>query len=363
MPLDALADAGVQIAGNEFLSQRENERYMRNQTALYRMSQSAQKNAIVNEVESMRMAGISPALAAGKTAAANVPTAPSQSKSVNVQADISALAKLDAETDLLRAQAENLRSDTGNTMEDTAGKELQNQITRATNEWIDAYVQKLYPKDYENFRTAHPGESLNIGYLKAHNGVLDSVVRDAERDVALTQADIDKQVALIQSADPKFAQAIASLPVAQRDSIYSNIARLQVLNRVSEADISVSEERQKEIRQSIDKLWTETKKMLVDSPMLANYAGDRDAFLNGALGNVVGMTADVVGGAVKAYGASRGFAKYAGQAVTKKATSLSVKSAAEAERSAAQAEFSARETARRARERNQKIYEENHRRK
>lgn len=303
-PLKSLAQgAGVGLATagvNQLFANYNRNQEMKNQKELMKLSntlaQDAQKNAAANMAEGYKKAGLSTALLAGGNFSPAIGQSPS-SPQKNVQAGLPVTEMI--QLGLMNAQKQNIEADTNlknveadNQGEDSAGKAIENQRKASADAFFDDFMKKNNPSMYAEWEKQHPGQMMNLGFLNGRNMILDNLLRESDTDTRLSQNELTQMVTNIQKRSPRLYNAIASMPKAQQDSIYGNLARLNMLNQLTKADIGLTNEKTEEVRQAVEKLKVDTVEKLVNNPDAALYLGDDRAAVIGYFDEFLGFAGD-----------------------------------------------------------------------
>lgn len=174
----ALANNGIQA----MFARNEQKQYEKNLQRNFELSQQAQKNAAKNMVDGFRMAGLSPALAAGANfSAANVPAAPLQNKASHPM-DMASMFQatkqlelLEAEKNAANAQASKSQADADKTKiesgrmsrEDLDIKDMMQQaISRVKQMYGHAGLDTSSLDDFANYLDS-PDTAFNMGSFSA----------------------------------------------------------------------------------------------------------------------------------------------------------------------------------------------------
>lgn len=314
---DGVVEAGVNQAFADYNRRQNYKMWERANDKTFAQSQQAQKDAASNMVEGYRKAGLNPAALQGTAfAAATSQGAPMPSNDVSVSQSVlgrmtekAQLANIYAQNDLIKAQADNLRAGTRKTGAEADTIEFKYKNDVDYRSMLTSWVQGAYGDEYNEWRDKHPdlvadGEHMNgMAFLLFHQNALDSLLRDTERDVKFDEADFNAIVADMRKQDKHVANAVAQLAADQRNELYGRLKNLAIMDNLLEAsrDETIAKtgeigEKVKNLQAEREKLATETANMLVDSPALAAYKGDKKA---AALGSI-NSTVKFFGGVAKA---------------------------------------------------------------
>lgn len=280
--LPSVAVGALDLAGNSFLQDKAQHYYKENQHQLFRLQQQSQVNAAYNEVEGLRRAGLSTALA-GSPTAMSIGAVSSPQASSHAPAPESGFGKVDAERALMEqsmrlSQAEiNLKN---------AQAEEQNLINRdlaanqgmASTIWgatLNAMANRA--EDMEQFADAEFIRSLKaVGNELRTTGGLDALVHGLQSMGAYSMNYAEARSAVLSSEvlDEQLNKDMAS-ELAIAPFLQNNVWRAQYKELCAQAalfysDIEVNKHQVKVLDEQVNNLVALTKKTYTEDKQIRN---------------------------------------------------------------------------------------------
>lgn len=319
--------------GQKNLARQEQSNYVKNQSMLYNMGQSAQVNAVGNAVLGAQAAGVSPAVAlAGKFSGAQSGVAPMQSKSFRADSPdvVGAL--------MAKAQIENIEAQTRKT--DAEADLAITQVGRAGDEdaVIDRNIRSYLeqglkdvspddPKAYAYKQLMMSNDLFSKGSLSGLQQFVDFSGQMSDVDLKRLDNAFQAGVIRLKSINGA-AQALAAMPDAQRRAVLTSISRSIVEMAKMRSEVAVNEAKVPELEAQASKLATESRSIYHgDYASMLDDGNTRDAFIR--------LISDVL----KSAGAGAGFGLGARAAGGKSSPKSSPKSAPKSRRSPAFSDF------------------------
>ena len=265
-PLSAAVTVGASLA-NEWYAKdaaRRNQKYYReNMQANYNISQQAQRNAAKNEVEGLRKAGLSPALADGAAGAPQVSAAGGTQEPAKLDPSnlllMAQIKNLESQTEKNEAEAANTKQKTGEaqTAGKTASLNLSNYFSKLGDDTKDKNLQAFY---YAMADEADAAKEYASGALASFSQFNEFYAASFEARKRAIEARFEAIIAegREQKAGKKdhWYKTIVDLPYREVRKIgqeISNIAadteNLKVLKKLNEAKTDLTEEEQKRVEQ------------------------------------------------------------------------------------------------------------------
>lgn len=280
-PVGALAGFGIGALADWFIGSEAAERQQgytqENMATAYELGQKEEQNRIPNYVESLKAAGMSPALAAPGTFGAAGMSAPQGSAlpitGRNANLAQSALQALATESqievnksvaELNEAHAENLRSNTG-----LADQEFERRAAEdaSINENIRSQARLVLRLDYLPEETRKAWQDILDADTEYNLGTLNAI-KETQRitaDIVNAHGDIDKAqfdrfVAALKVSDDKYLRAAADLPLWQLKQI---MAQSSLIVAQTQTEYKTAEEREagaRKLAKEVDYLGTLVRK-------------------------------------------------------------------------------------------------------
>lgn len=258
--VNQMAPVAATGALNQLLSinaeKRAQERYEKNQRLMYEYAQKSQKNAALNQVEGLRAAGLSTALASGaqgmQTSAASMPQTNPSAPSPNPQAaliETSALAQATQAED--NAAAADLKR------EQERGVRIANDNAEGANYTYNSAYDQVLDNAIKDSEAV--GDVQSVEFYKH--------LRDSMHDIVKTQGDFDALVKVVEYyskspfvlanrinamyerdvgarmlANPRIAAAQAFRPVWENSALQAKITEAVAMSAKLKTDADVNRE-------------------------------------------------------------------------------------------------------------------------
>ena len=295
------AAAGAQmanIAAQNSMSKTESEEWRKNQGYNFELSQQAQRNAAKNMVEGYKMAGLSPALAAGGNfSPASMPSAPMQQKQAP-QMDLVSAVQAAKAVELADAQENNLAEQTRSLKIENDRKQQQDSnynaiMTNTIEKWRDALPEGDYMRDVYDDILREP-DQFNKGSFDSLKDATDFSAFVREAVARAEGANVRAMVARYQAKGGVYKD-LATMPNAELNALYKEAALKVALTKNAEAQAKTEGEKLKELQAQQKKLAAEA----------ANIAEDTRRMRFGKYGNMYdhgdysAAMAEIVGGAAE----------------------------------------------------------------
>lgn len=294
-PLSAAVTVGASLA-NEWYAKdaaRRNQKYYReNMQANYNISQQAQRNAAKNEVEGLRKAGLSPALADGAAGAPQVSAAGGTQEPAKMDPSnlllMAQIKNLESQTKKNEAEAANTNQKTGEaqTAGKSASRNLYNFYQTLSEETDDPNLRDFYiamSKDAQEAGELASGAlassaQFNEFYAASFEAKkrsiearFDALIAEGRKDKAIKKGDwFDEVVNLPYKQVRKIGAEIAE--------IGANEENLKVLKKLNEAKEKLTQEEMKRV---------EAMKKRLEDYNIAQYIKNGDSL--GALAAFFGL--------------------------------------------------------------------------
>lgn len=307
-PIGALAaGAGASLVTNgiqAMFANDEQKAYERNMRQNYKYGQMSQVNSARNMVEGYKLAGLSPALAAGANfSPAPMQSAPLQNKSA-MPIDVAGALRAGKELELADSQKFNLDEQTRqlkikNDREQQADANYNSMMVNTVERWMkqsqDPVLRSVYQDLLEN------PEQWNKGTFDALRDITDFSAFIKESYARASEADIKRLVADMQRMGGVY-KAMAQMPAEELQLLYkeANLKRALAMNAYAQAKTQGEEQKrlQKEqtlLEEKARNVAEETRKMRFGKYGNMYDHGDYSAAMAEILGNAAEHTAKVVG--------------------------------------------------------------------
>lgn len=254
---EMIAQGAVNVAGNLVSQEMQAKHYRENEDYTYALSQRAQRSTYQNAVDSLKEAGLNPAMATGASAS-SVPVAPSTSPSGAVaDAPNPEFGMIDSKKDLMRAQEQQIASgialnysgykkniaDANKADEEARGSKLQNDALEEQNEIVNkqagAYLSFLENEAraagdvkradilHEMYQfwndPARSGASFGSGMVRAIDLLNDAMIKDSDKYTKFMDNTLKNSITQATLKEREVVDAIVKAPLTERLKLYGQM--------------------------------------------------------------------------------------------------------------------------------------------
>lgn len=311
-PLQSLAvgvaKGGVESALNFGLNSISADQAYRRQKNLmdkqYKMNLQAQRDTPKAQVDGLRSAGLSPAIAGGNVSS---PLGVS-GMSVNPVAPVNAQIGSGMDDVLKGATVEKTGAEVGNIsenteltklkrlyqVEETTAQEILNNREKAVDSyakwaWISQYGEDAYKKWCEQ----NNGEEPNLGTLIGEKNIGQFLNDMKKIDNEALGLKLDGDVLNLELADDTVKNALAKMPPAQLAKIKAETFQLGTLAQLHSSEKVKTDADRKLVETRIDEVTYSIAQKLIDDPAVAAYVGNDKAVLYGLINKMAGFAGRV----------------------------------------------------------------------
>lgn len=252
-----LAQGAVNVAGNLVSQEMQAKHYRENQDYVFKLGQRAQRQTYLNAVESLKQAGLNPAMATGASAS-SVPVAPSTSPSGSIaDAPNPEFEMIGSKKDLMRKQEEQIASgialnysgykkniaDANKADEEAHTAQLQNEqleeadeiANRNAGEYLqflansarqagnEARAQRLEAMRDDWNQGSYDGMKFGLGTIRALDLLNDSMVKDSDKYTKMLDNVLKNTINSATLDQQKVIKAIVQAPLVERQKLYSQM--------------------------------------------------------------------------------------------------------------------------------------------
>lgn len=296
--MGAAAGQMANTAAQSSMNKAESREWRKNQGYNFELSQEAQRNAARNMVEGYKMAGLSPALAAGGNfSPASMPSAPMQNKQAP-QMDLASAVQAAKAAELSDAQQANLGEQTRSLKIENDRREQEDSnyntiMVNTIEKWRDALPKDHSLRSVYDDILAEP-DKFNKGSFNALKDATDFSAFVREAVARAEGANLRALIARKQSEDGIYKQ-LAQMPDAELQALYKEAALKVALAKNAEAQAKSEGEHLKKLQKEQSKLEAEAANIAEDTRRMrfGKYGNMYDhGDYGAAMAEIVGETAE-----------------------------------------------------------------------